>query len=172
MPGSRGDRGAEARMDGSLPPNPQGNRNGSEMRGAVVCAITSHLTGTVWGTEKRVETSAADAHVTNRVGWPRSRAGQAWCVCVCVEVVVVGLWGAPGGKIPGGARFYARHLEIRPELLGCALVSQLRVTAAYWLRGVPCSGSVRQFACSGRVGLILGRGPSVECNGGARWVRR
>ncbi len=56
----------------------------------------------MWGTTKRADTLAADAHVTSRVGWPRPRAGPAWG---CVEGVVVGLWGAPGGKIPR-ARLY------------------------------------------------------------------
>jgi hypothetical protein len=58
--------------------------------------------GTVWGTTKRADTLAADAHVTSPVGLggqdlERGRPG--------VEGVVVGLWGAPGGKIPR-ARFY------------------------------------------------------------------
>jgi hypothetical protein len=45
---------------------------------------------------------------TSRVKWSRPRAGPAWCVCVAG--VVVGLWGAPGGKIPR-ARFYSYMLH-------------------------------------------------------------
>jgi hypothetical protein len=89
-----------------LSPNSQGDRNGSEMRGAVVWRITSRFVWTVWGTDKRAETSTADAHVTSQVGWPRPRAGPAWRVG---GGVMVGLWGAPGGKIPR-ARLYPNHL--------------------------------------------------------------
>ncbi len=66
---------------GSPPPNPKGNRSGTEVLGAVV-----------WGTDKRADSSAADAHVMSRVGWPRwGRPGG------CAERVLVGLWRAHGG---------------------------------------------------------------------------
>ncbi len=89
----------------SLPPYSQGNGNGAEMRGAVVRRKTARLTGTVWGTTKRADTLAADAHVTHEPGGvakTSSGAGLGVCGGGGARPTV---WGAPGGKIPR-ARLY------------------------------------------------------------------
>ena len=45
----------------------------------------------------------------------------AGLVCVCVEGLMVGLWGAPGGKIPR-ARFYPYSTTFKGGALGPLVV--------------------------------------------------